>query len=312
MPDESRPPFLDFVPDRPTRESITTAIRKWFAGTWYFATHVLYPTDRFLPKPARQLGAIHPSDLYLAPREAETIGPYTEAVRRLVSDGDERLNTLRAKSSNLLGFVTLVTPVFAWWLLSGRDRLSNASAVAATLSNWVGVLAVFSLCLALRALLRTQAVVGFDGPSIDLVISVERCTLKPYDRVEELRRLVLRWGQLQRWSDDIADHFRGGQRFLVIALVASLVAGGICYAHPGVATPVLIVSSDDATTPSEPEASLTFVQTILLIGTGGFVVFAIALALAFQAYLLIRYIESLAELQREQQSEAASRASKDD
>lgn len=279
MANETLPPHLEFVPGFPKRLSFWEAIKKWFSETKHFIGHTIQPTERFLPKPTRSAEAADPERLSIENTQAEA---YAEVVRRLVQSAEERLDTVRAKGNSLLGFVTLVTPVFAWWLLSGRDRLASGS-VAASCSNVIGIFAVLFLGLAIRALLRTQAVVGYEATGIDMLVDTEAKTLKPYDLVEEVRRLTLRWGQLQRWSDVIADHFRGGQRFLAVALFLFILAGGICYFHEAPPTSVVVVSK---VTQSPQNVSLWWI-----VG-GALVVVGMTVALAVQFYIVSRWPKS--------------------
>jgi Fe-S cluster assembly iron-binding protein IscA len=140
-----------------------------------------------------------------------------------------------------LGFVSLATPVLSWRLLSGRDRLSAAPLPLVWVVYGLIVLAAVSILLCLLALFRSYSVGTYPTQTPDLFVDLEKGELKPHNWAAELRGQAEAWGAVHRWADVVADFFKAGQRFLIIAVAAAATAGTISYLYPQPNTPVTVV-----------------------------------------------------------------------
>lgn len=269
MSQPTRPAFLDLVPGFPEKVPFTTAIVKWWKETYYFIGHTWTPSKPFLPEPAKRLALPDPKNLTFQGGEpSATTLAYVGSVREFVKAAEARLTTIRTKGSGLLGFVTLVTPLFAWWLVSGRDRLVGTPFALSVIANVLGIAAAVFLALAVRAFLRTQAVVGYESETPDIFVDADAGTFKPYDLCLEINILLRKWGCIHRWSDVLADHFRAGQRFLAIALSLTIAAGLPAYFYPGstkASQDVIAVKPTHAQHPVDPQSSLERVAVVCLV-----------------------------------------------
>jgi Fe-S cluster assembly iron-binding protein IscA len=232
---QTRLPMLDFLPGYPNRLSFREARNAWWSETKWFLRHTLTPTKTQLPDPERSITL--DSNVEQPPDLKERLS----AAKSLVDSAEARLNTVRAKATSLLGFVAIVTPIVSWWLLSGRARLASAPIALEITGYFLELISALCLSLSLLALLRCQGVVSYTCLTPDLVVDFESGSLKPHDWRAELRGQVLTWGSVQRWSDVITDFFRAGQRFLVLSLLAGVLAGFISYICPQPTTPVTLV-----------------------------------------------------------------------
>jgi Fe-S cluster assembly iron-binding protein IscA len=235
MTAEKSHPVLEFVPGFPQRQTLLKAFSRWWRDTCWFVRHTITPTETLLPDPARSIA--QPADLAAPADLKERLA----AAKGIVDAAEARLNTVRAKAINLLGFVALVIPLVSWWLLSGRAHLA-AAPVALEVAGYVLMLvsAAF-LSLSLLALVRSQGVVSYPCQTPDLFVDFEKGELKSHDWAGELRGQALAWGAVQRWSDVVTDFFRAGQRFLVLSLLTAVIAGGISYLYPQPTKPVSLV-----------------------------------------------------------------------
>jgi Fe-S cluster assembly iron-binding protein IscA len=230
-----RLPVLDHVPGYPERQPLWKAWKRWWRDTWWYLRHTLTPTENYLPPPAKSIapaaGGEPPTDL------KERLA----AAKAVVDAAEKRLDTVRGKATSLLGFVSLATPVLSWWLLSGRDRLAAAPLSLVWVVYGLMVLAAVSILLCLLALFRSYSVGTYPTQTPDLFVDLEKGELKPHDWAAELRGQAEAWGAVHRWADVVADFFKAGQRFLIVAVAAAVTAGTISYLYPQPNRPVTVV-----------------------------------------------------------------------